>query len=153
MFRFAVISCLLVVLVGACSPERPPGAGLPIPVSARAAPGESWPSPTLAAEIFARVCIETAPSFDGAVPALAAYPVVQHATTGTYYNRFENLSVKLFDGKCSLVFASPVGPEAVIPELAQGTLKALGRRPPPGIDITSRRINDRVTHFRMVMGG
>lgn len=151
MIRFACATLSILALT-ACTAPRPPAAGLPIPVNAGAGPGKSHPSPTLAAEIFAKVCIETAPGFQGAIPALANYPMVQNATTGTYYNRFENLSVKLFDGKCSLVFGSPAGPKAVIPELASGTVKALGKRPPPGIDITSRAAPDGLRYFRMVIG-
>ncbi|MGB1234358.1 MAG: hypothetical protein ACPG5U_01335 [Planktomarina sp.] len=140
---------LTVVLAGAilagCAAPTPPS---PQIAGVGVGPGNSLPSPRLAGEIFANVCLKTLPRFAGAKTAIAAYPFTQHPTSGTYYHDFENLSVKLHNDTCSMVFGSPSDPAAVIPQLAQGT-KATINPVPRNIDITSRPGPDGLRYFRM----
>ncbi|MGR3839594.1 MAG: hypothetical protein ACU0A2_14705, partial [Cognatishimia sp.] len=47
------------------------------------------------------------------------------AGTGTYYHKFADLSIKVSDYGCSLVFRSEMSIDDTIAELAKGTAKTL----------------------------
>ena len=84
------------------------------PVSPNASPGAQPASPRMAAQIFNDACVQTLPNLAGAPQAIAAYPMTQHATFGTYYHNQQNLSVKLIGADCSIVFEPNITPAAAL---------------------------------------
>lgn len=109
--------------------------------SADARPGDDLIPPSFAGNFFTEICLTTAPSFEGVPQAIAGEPFVQHSEYGTYYHKFADLSIKVSDYGCSLVFRSDVGVDATISELAKGVTKNAanwGVTIPRNLDITSR---------------
>lgn len=92
----------------ACQPtDAPTTAAAPlIKTSATAGPGSNPISATRARSVFASLCINQRGSQSGTEAAAAADGFVKNTTYGTYYHPRDNLSVKLIDGDCSMVFVS-----------------------------------------------
>jgi hypothetical protein len=81
-----------------------------IKVSANATPGTNPISAARARSVFAALCITSKGARPATEAAAAADGFVKHASYGTYYHPRDNLSVKLIDGDCSMVFASTASP-------------------------------------------
>lgn len=122
-----------------------------IPVVDGAGPGPQIASGELAGEIFAKACIKTEPSFQGARAALQPYGFRQNRQTGTFYHARLNLSVKVSKGQCSMVFGTNQPVDPVIAALARGTAKEIPRREdlPRDIDVSSDQAPDGLRYFRM----
>lgn len=109
MKTFKLIPVLLILALAACVSSDPtPSANIPVGRS-DLGPGAQEVDGLIAATMFRRVCVDTAPSFARARSEIAAMPFVQHPETGTYYHRNLNLSFKLLDSgpkRCSIVFGS-----------------------------------------------
>lgn len=69
-------------------------------------PGSTLVTVADATTMFNSVCVQTAPSFTKAASVLASMPFQQNPATGTYFHKNLNLSVKLANGGCSMVFVS-----------------------------------------------
>ena len=91
--------------------------------SSSATPGTDLIPPSFAGNFFTEICLTTAPSFDGVPQAIAGEPFVQHSETGTYFHKFADLSIKVTDLGCSLVFKSSLSVDATLEELAKGVTK------------------------------
>lgn len=89
----------------------------PIPSSPSAGPGSVRLSAAQAAQAFSRVCVASLPDFATA-PQRLGEGFVQNSTTGTYYNSRLNLSFKLIDGDCSMVFGSSANSASVLNQLS-----------------------------------
>lgn len=94
--------------LAACQPTTTPAtASAPaIKVSANAGPGANPISTARARSVFASLCVATGGSLSATEAAAAADGFIRHASFGTYYHPRDNLSVKLIEGDCSMVFAS-----------------------------------------------
>lgn len=74
--------------------------------AADAAPGERAVPATRAAQYYAALCGQAANGRRAVEGAAGANGFVQNTKTGTYYHPIDDLSVKLTDNICSVVFAS-----------------------------------------------
>lgn len=109
--------------------------------SADAEPGVDLIPPSFAGNFFTEICLTTAPSFERVGQAIAGEPFVQNSGTGTYYHKFADLSIKVSDYGCSLVFKSEMSVDDTLSELAKGVTKNAsnwGVTIPKNLDITSR---------------
>ncbi len=100
--------------------------------SANAGPGTRSVSLARAEETFFDVCIQNGPSFQGTETAAANLGFVQNTRTATYYHPRYNLSVKLVDGTCSMVFMSNDGQvevEQALEALSTSTTTVIFRPP------------------------
>ena len=102
-FAFAASAAL-----AACQPASPaaPVGEQTIRTLAEAAPGTAPISLERARAVFSSLCIAGRGSRTTTEKAAAEAGFVKSASTGTYYHPRDNLSVKLIDGDCSMVFAS-----------------------------------------------
>ena len=124
-----------------------------VPISANASPGQDLMPPSFAGNFFTEICLVTAPSFEGVPNAIAGEPFTQNSKTGTYYHNFADLSIKVHEQGCSLVFKSELDVDKTITKLAHGTRKnaknwsvEIGRN----ISVTSRPSPDgRGRYYRM----
>lgn len=92
----------------ACQPTDTP-ATMTAPViktSAQAGPGSNPITAARARSVFASLCVTQRGSPSGTEAAAAADGFVKNTTYGTYYHPRDNLSVKLINGDCSMVFVS-----------------------------------------------
>jgi hypothetical protein len=106
-----------------------------------ARPGENLIPPEFAGNFFTEICLVTAPSFDRVPQAISGEPFVRHATTGTYFHKFADLSIKVSDYGCSLVFRSEMSVDETISGLAAGVQKNAANWDvviPRNLDITSK---------------
>lgn len=101
LLAFALAACETTTSTIGTSPASPG-----ISRSANAGPGARGVSSDRATQIFAELCVRHAPGFGGTEVSAAANGFVQNAGTGAYYHQQDNLSVKLTDGRCSMVFSS-----------------------------------------------
>ena len=108
--------------------------------SPNARPGHDLIPPSFAGNFFTEICLSTAPSFDNVPQAISGEPFVQDQVTGTYFHKYADLSIKVSDYGCSLVFQSELGIDETIAELAKGVRmnsENWGVEIPWNIDITS----------------
>ncbi len=108
-----------------------------IPVSRSAGPGQSVMSGYDAGVIFANTCLVRGPNFDNYAYGLRVHDVTRNEVTGTFYHNTANLSVRVADGQCSLVFFSDASTDNVVSQLADGTLSIIAPVP-RNISVTSR---------------
>jgi hypothetical protein len=73
--------------------------------------------------MFARVCLLTTPAFAGAPRVISEYPFTQSAQTGTYFHNQLDLSIKVTDERCSLVFVTLESPDTFVPGVSRGTAR------------------------------
>ncbi|WP_299917511.1 hypothetical protein [uncultured Roseobacter sp.] len=123
------------------------------PQSPNARPGSDLLPPSFAGNFFTEICLTTAPSFEKVQQAIAGEPFVQDQKTGTYFHKFADLSIKVSDYGCSLVFKSELSIDETVSELATGVTKNAanwGVDIPPNIDVTSDASPDgRGRYFRI----
>jgi hypothetical protein len=110
----------------ACQPTVTPTttAAPVIKASASAGPGSNSISAARARSVFASLCVNQRGSRSGTETAAAADGFIKNTTYGTYYHPRDNLSVKLIDGDCSMVFASTASPaelQKALTSLTSGT--------------------------------
>jgi hypothetical protein len=108
--------------------------------SPNARPGKNLIPPDFAGNFFTEVCLVTAPSFEGVAGAIAGEPFVRHKQTGTYFHKFADLSIKVSDYGCSLVFKSELSKDETLAGLAAGVTKNAKNwnvTVPRNLDITS----------------
>ena len=108
--------------------------------SPNAGPGPNLIQPDFAGNFFTEICLTTAPSFERVGQAISGEPFVRNQSTGTYYHKFANLSIKVSDYGCSLVFKSELNIDETISGLAQGVTQNAenwGVTIPRNLDITS----------------
>lgn len=113
--------------------------------SPNAEPGSNLIPPSFAGNFFTEICLTTAPSFENVPQAISGEPFVQHQETGTYFHKFADLSIKVHDYGCSLVFKSEMSVGETISELAKGVAKSAenwGVEIPRNMDITSKKSPD-----------
>jgi hypothetical protein len=108
-FRVLVLAGAAIASLAAC--EAPVDVAAPpteqtIRASADAGPGTNPISAERARAVFSALCVAQRGSPAGTEAAAAADGFVRNTTYGTYYHPRDNLSVKLIDGDCSMVFAS-----------------------------------------------
>lgn len=124
-----------------------------VPISTNASPGEGLIPPSFAGNFFTEICLVTAPSFEGVPNAIAGEPFTQNSNTGTYYHNFSDLSIKVHEQGCSLVFKSDLDVDETVAELARGTAKNAknwGVEIPRNISITSNASPDgKGRYYRM----
>ena len=113
-----------------------------IPVSATAGPGPNVLSAFDAGVIFADAFLIRGANFEDHRQGLAGFPFTQNSATGTFYHNTANLSVKVTDAQCSMVYVANASNDAEIDNavsgLAQGSRSALQGLPAPrGINVTS----------------
>lgn len=111
-------------------------------------PGPKLLDPLLPGEVFAQICLTEYPNLQAARNKSVSSGFTPDSTTGTYYNNRSNISVKITEDECSLVFGSKDEPDVVIPRLAKGTVNFVPN-PPRNISITSRMENDGLRYYRM----
>lgn len=123
----ALIAALSICAMAACQPTTvtAPDAQAPVEItrSANAGPGSRALSSNEAAAIFINLCLSQKPGFAGTQQAAAQNGFVLNTQFGTYYHPRFNLSVKLVNGRCSMVFAprtSLADTEAAIRAAAPG---------------------------------
>jgi hypothetical protein len=120
-------------LTGCVNPSR-------VAESPNAGPGSNLIQPDFAGNFFTEVCLTTAPDFVRVGQAIAGEPFVRNQSTGTYYHKFADLSIKVSDYGCSLVFKSELSIDETISGVAQGVAKNAenwGVTIPRNLDITS----------------
>jgi hypothetical protein len=107
-FRRMALTLAAFAALAACQPASPavPSGAQTIRTSAEAAPGTAPISIDRARAVFSSLCIAGLGSRTTTEKAAAEGGFVKSASTGTYYHPRDNLSVKLIDGDCSMVFAS-----------------------------------------------
>ena len=105
-------------------------------------------APYDAGVIFADVCLTRGSAFQNAREGLQGFPFTQNAATGTFYHNTRNLSVKVTDKTCSLVFATDKSINDTVRELAKGSA-SLAPQPPQGVKVTSSKAADGNTYFRL----
>ncbi len=147
--RAQILSALAIGIAAGCA--APPDQ---IPVSPSAGPGPNIMSAFDAGVIFTDVCLTRGPNFEDAVQGLSGFSFTQNAATGTYYHNTANLSVKVRDEQCSMVYGVNANTEAeidaVVSGLADGTASVLqGTFAPSGIDVRSSRGPDDLRYFRL----
>ncbi|WP_220801417.1 hypothetical protein [Roseobacter sp. OBYS 0001] len=134
MPKLRLTFALFVLVLAGC-------AGSPrVAQSPNAQPGSELLPPSFAGNFFTEVCLTTAPSFEKVPQAIASDPFVQDQKTGTYFHKFANLSIKVSDYGCSLVFKSVLSIDETVAELAAGTTKNAanwGVEIPRNIEVTS----------------
>ena len=81
----------------------------------------------------------------------ATHNMTQNSRTGTYYHNTGNLSVKVTQKQCSLVFGTNVPIDDVVDGAAKGTISITGPKPPKGIEITSKVAPDGLRYFRFAI--
>lgn len=108
------------LVVSATSPDTPV-------LGTQSVPGRT------AVEMFAAICLDTAPSFRGAPAVLQANSFVQNPATGTWYHPTLNLSAHISDD-CSMVFGSTDEPGPLLMALGIITGAASGPEPTIGVD-------------------
>ena len=129
MGRYKTIAGVAVILaLAGCETPTPTAsvqtaAPQAIRVSDKASPGSQVITAARAAQVFGDLCVRNLPNFAGIESDAAQNGFVWNSTFGTYYHPTENLSVKLVDGTCSMVFQS----SADLPAL-QGSIGALSSR-------------------------
>lgn len=134
MFKNLIFVAAFTLLTTGCAPN------VNVAQSLEASPGPDLIPPSYAGNFFTEICLTTAPSFSGVPRAIAGEPFVQHTGTGTYYHKYADLSIKVSEYGCSLVFRSEMSIDDTIAELAKGTAKNLenwGLTLPDNLDITS----------------
>lgn len=107
----AVFMGLALFALSACAstPIGNPVAGKPaaIQVSDDAQPGPNPISANRAVAVYEALCLKQLPKFAGTEQAaIAEGGFVKHRSFGTYYHQRDNLSVKLINDGCSMVFQS-----------------------------------------------
>ena len=108
--------------------------------SPNARPGKNLIPPGLAGNFFTEVCLVTAPNFEEVPQSIAGEPFIRHQETGTYFHKFADLSIKVSDYGCSLVFKSELSIDETISGLAAGVTKNAQNwnvTIPRNLDITS----------------
>ena len=140
---FVIGACVAFTALAGCV-----GSDTQVSSKPNAGPGTQFTTPVEAGRIFAKACVLTEPTFKGAEKALLTYPITHSSTTGTYYHNSDNLSVKVHQGTCSLVFGANKSTDAVIDGLARGSM-SVAPELPRDIDITSHKGPDGVTYFRL----
>ncbi|MCG7492923.1 hypothetical protein [Thalassobius sp. Cn5-15] len=134
-----ITAIVSILLVSACMK------GVGVSLSPNAQPGEDLIPPSYAGNFFTEVCLRTAPNFTGVPQAISGEPFVQHQETGTYFHKFADLSVKVSDYGCSLVFKSEADVDNTIAELAKGVTKNAANwnvQIPRTLDVTSNASPD-----------
>jgi hypothetical protein len=119
--------------------------GVGVEQSASAQPGQDLIPPSFAGNFFTEICLTTAPSFENVSHAISGEPFVQHQKTGTYFHKYADLSIKVSDYGCSLVFKSGLGVDETLSELAKGVsmnAENWGVKIPRNIDISSNASPD-----------
>lgn len=102
-----VVTCAVVLLVLAgCQTTSVEGDVPTIEQSEDARPGALMVSPARAGQVFSDLCVAPAPTFEATEAAAAQNGLVDNPRLETYFHPSENISVKLEDGACSMVFAS-----------------------------------------------
>jgi len=128
-------TALFTIAVSGCS------APIDFPESADARPGQNLVSPSAAGSLFAEVCLRTAPSFQTALQVISDAPYVKNSETDVYYHKFDNLSFKVGEYGCSMVFRSDLSIDQTLSGMANGTVQVANRwniEVPRNIDVTSR---------------
>ncbi|WP_123580055.1 hypothetical protein [Phaeobacter piscinae] len=107
-----VLVALLALTVSACQSTETTQIGTrpqtTLQQSAHAQPGSQSVSPAIATAMFSKMC---GGDRSNVATQAAKLGFVQHSTFKTYYHPKLNLSVKLRDGECSMVFASDENPQ------------------------------------------
>ncbi|MCX7300155.1 MAG: hypothetical protein NTX73_07205 [Rhodobacterales bacterium] len=125
-FRVLTLTGAAIAALAACQAPvevAAPPTDQTIRASADAGPGTNPISAERARAVFSALCVDQRGSPAGTEAAAAADGFVKNTTYGTYYHPRDNLSVKLINGDCSMVFASraPVGElEAALTSLTAG---------------------------------
>jgi len=127
------ITCVALLALSACAdPQRVPAqAETPaLSRSASAGPGSKSVPASQALKYFTSLCGQIGNGRPSVEAAAAANGFVQNTKTTTYYHSQNNLSVKLADQNCSIVFVSKDDPSAVRSEFASpnSTLGAISFR-------------------------
>ena len=144
---------LAALAVAACQQQVPETARpIGVPVQSGAGPGAGIASPETAGEIFARACVETAPSYAGTSAALNPYGFRQNRETGTFYNVTLNLSVKVTQERCSLVFANNAPATQVEAGVARGAASVVaGGRLPRNITVVPSATSGGLRYYRVAL--
>ena len=103
-------------------------------------PGKNLIRPDFAGNFFTEICLVTAPNFLEVPQAIAGEPFFRHKKTGTYFHKFADLSIKVSDYGCSLVFKSESSIDETISGIAAGVTKnakSWNVTVPRNLDITS----------------
>ena len=121
--------------------------------SANARTGGSLIRSDFAGNFFTEICLITAPNFQEVPQAIAGEPFYRHQETGTYFHKFADLSIKVSEYGCALVFKSELSIDETISGLAAGTAKTAKKwnvTLPRNLDITSHPSPDgRGRYFRI----
>jgi len=128
--RAALIALALAGCASAIGIERSP----------TASPGPNLIPPSFAGNFFTEICLTTAPGFEGAHKAIAGEPFVQHEVSEIFFHKFADLSIKVSEKGCSLVFRSELGIDETVAGLAEGVTKNAanwGVTIPRNIEVTS----------------
>jgi hypothetical protein len=102
-----------------------------------------------AAIIFADTCLIRGANFEDSLEGLRVHNVTRNSKTGTYYHNAANLSVRISEHTCSLVFATDQKSDTAVSELARGTLSMVTGAVPRGVEITSRVEADGLRYFHL----
>ncbi len=141
---------VILSLVTACAFCACAAQGQTVSKSPDAGPGQRLLSPYDAGVIFADTCLIRGPNFEDAEEGVRVHNVTQNSETGTYYHNAANLSVKVANGQCSLVFATDKQVDDTVFQLAQGTVSMV-YPVPAGVDVTSRVEADGLRYFRIAI--
>lgn len=117
----AFLASLALVAVAACQTGVSEGQAVPVaapaevPVAFAAGPGRLAVTTQFGANVIKSACVDTRPSFERAPVVLAGIGgFVQNAQTLTYFHQSYDVSVKLIDGRCSVVMGGLKDANAVI---------------------------------------
>jgi len=115
LVRFGIICAAILTLAACDGPQSAPSASgtSTLARSASAGPGSKPVTSSTAVNYFTALCGQTDKSRANVETAAAANGFVQNTSTTTYYHQQNDLSVKLTDGVCSIVFVSKDNPSAV----------------------------------------
>ena len=109
-------------------------------------------APSSAGRLFVQACVHTRPDFAKTQDVMNAIGFVPHPKTGTYFDGKHNLSFKVHNGQCSLVFGTLQDTEEVVSELAEGAMSVEAQLP-GNISITSNPGPDGIRYFRLSIPG
>lgn len=108
----ACLASLAMMALAACQTNVSGGQAVPVaaptddvvPVAFAAGPGRRVVTQQLGADVIKSACVDTLPRFTRTPETLAGLGgFVQNAQTLTYFHQTYDLSVKLIDGRCSIV--------------------------------------------------
>ena len=142
--RFLIASFLGAFALTACMTSTGQIASSP-----NAGPGKETLSAFDAGVIFADVCLTRGPNFEGAKQGISGFPFTQNSGTGTYYHNRANLSVKVTNVQCSMVYGTNAPVDDTVKGLADGTASVLKAKAPRGINVTSQVAVDGIRYFRL----